>query len=203
MWWGRRKDSLSSPSVVSVVSLGKSSHHFTVVGSLRMINSVESSSSNLNALQPSRMVVNSGKSSHHSLFISFTLKHCTRTITTCKYTKQEGFQLGQVYSSFPNLRITLQFQWSIEEIDAHSIQFSHFNHFQRRHILNLTHGIIPEGRIPNLQFSQPLTILQTEMTIENTTNFLEAVLSNHHSLQAIQSYYLHFTYIREGIIAHF
>ena len=39
MWWGRRKDLLSSPSVVSVVSLGKSSHHFTVVGSLRMISS--------------------------------------------------------------------------------------------------------------------------------------------------------------------
>ena len=164
MWWGRRKDLLSSPSVVSVVSLGKSCHYFTVVGSLRMINSVESLSLNLNALQPSRMVVNSGKSIHHSLFTASTNKDCTKTVTECSATKQKGFQFGQVYSSSQLLRTTLQFQWSMPEIETPSIQSSHFNHFQRRHILNLKHGIIPEGRIPNLQFSQPLTILQTEMT---------------------------------------
>ena len=49
MWWGRRKESLSSPSVVRVVTLGKSSHHFTVVGSLRRINSLDSPPQKQNA----------------------------------------------------------------------------------------------------------------------------------------------------------
>ena len=53
---------------------------------------------------------------------------------------------------------TLQFQWSISETTTPSIQLSNFNHFQRRHILNLTHCIITKGATTNLQFSQSLTI---------------------------------------------
>ena len=37
----QKPDSLSSPSVVSVVSLGKSTHHFIPSSSLRIISSVE------------------------------------------------------------------------------------------------------------------------------------------------------------------
>ena len=125
---------------VSEVSLGKSIHQFISSSSLRMINSLDASSSlKQNAPAPSRMEVNSGKSSHHSHFNPFTLKHCTRTIKECTNTKQKRFQTGHVYSSFHSFRITLQLQGSIEEIATNFIQFSHFNHFQRRHILNLTH----------------------------------------------------------------
>ena len=35
------------------------------------------------------MEVNSGKSTHHSLFKPFTLKHYMRTLTECKITKQK------------------------------------------------------------------------------------------------------------------
>ena len=50
----QHKDSLSSPSVVSVVSLGKSIHHFLSSSSLRIISSLDSSSSlNQNACSPS------------------------------------------------------------------------------------------------------------------------------------------------------
>ena len=85
---GKRNVQLLIPSVVSVVSLGKSIHQFISSSPLRMINSVESSSKQ-NTSSPSRMEVNSGKSIHHSLFNPFTLKHCTRTITECTITKQK------------------------------------------------------------------------------------------------------------------
>ena len=75
--------------VVSVVSLGKSIRHFISSSPLRMINSVDSLSLNKKASSPSRMVVNSGKSSHHSHFKPFTLKYCTRTLTECTITKQK------------------------------------------------------------------------------------------------------------------
>ena len=86
---------------MSVLSLGKSIHHFISSSSLRMINSLHSSSSlNWNAPLPSRMEVNSGKSTHHLLFNPFTFKHHTRTIRKGAFTKEECFQTGQVYSSF-------------------------------------------------------------------------------------------------------
>ena len=78
------------PIEVSVVSLGKSSLHFIPSDTLRMINSLESSySMNWNAPSRSCMVVNSGKSIHHSPFNPFTLKYDTRTLTECTLTKQE------------------------------------------------------------------------------------------------------------------
>ena len=171
-----------------------------------MISSVESSSLlKQNAPLSSRMEVNSGKSSHHSLFNPFTLKHHTRTSVKCKLSKQKRLQTGQVYSSHHSLRITLQFQRSIAEIVTVFIQFSHFNHFQRRHILNLTHGIITEGMMTHLQFFQSLTILQIEMTIRIRFRppiliRREAILPNHHSLQLIQSNQLHFFHIHKTLI---
>ena len=67
MWRGFMNVWLSSPSVVSDVSLGKSIHHCISFHSLRMISSLDSSTSlKLNAPQPNWMEVNSGKSSHHS-----------------------------------------------------------------------------------------------------------------------------------------
>ena len=131
--------------MVSVVSLGKSIHHLISSSPLRMINSVASSSLKQSASSPSRMEVNSGKSIHHSPFVRFTFKHYTSTIVECITIKQKGPQAGQVYSSSHSLRNTLQFQGSIAEIAIPFIQSSHFNHFQRRHILNLAHGIIYEG----------------------------------------------------------
>ena len=152
MWRSLKNVKLSSP-VVSEVSLGKSIHQFISSSPLRMINSVESSSLKPNASQPSWMEINSGNSIHHSLFNPFTLKYGTRTTTECKTTKQKRFQTGQVYSLFHSLKETLHFQWSIIEIVTQFIQFSHFNHFQRRYILNLTHGIVIEGIMTHLQFS--------------------------------------------------
>ena len=54
------------PPTDSEVSLGRSIHHFIPVKALRMINSLELSYLKQNALSPSRMEVNSGKSIHHS-----------------------------------------------------------------------------------------------------------------------------------------
>ena len=88
-----------SSTVVSDVSLGKSSHHFTLSTPLRMINSLDASSKQ-NASFPSRMEVNSGKSAHHSPFNPCTLKDCTRTNEESTTTKEKRFQLRQVYSSF-------------------------------------------------------------------------------------------------------
>ena len=164
---GQRNVPLCSP-VVSEVSLGRSIHYFSSSSPLRIINSLDlpiSSSSNFKALQPSWMVVSSGKSIRHSPSWRFTLKDNTKTMTECTIAKQKWFQTGQVYSSFHSFRITLQFQWSTIETVTLFIHFSHFNHFQRRHILNLTYGIIRERITTNHQFFQSLTILQIEMTI--------------------------------------
>ena len=61
-------DELLSPSFMSEVSLGKSSHHFMSSSPLRMINSLEFPSEKQNASFPNRMEVNSGKSIHHFIF---------------------------------------------------------------------------------------------------------------------------------------
>ena len=137
---------------VSVVSLGKSIHQSTFMCSLRMINSLESSQLNQNALSPSWIEVSSGKSIHHSLSGWFTLKCDTKTLTECTLPKYKRFQTGHVYSSLHSFTTTLQFQWSIMEIETHFMQISHFNHFQRRHIVNLTHGILIEGITTHLQW---------------------------------------------------
>ena len=193
--------------VVSVVSLDKSIHHFISSSPLRMINSLDSSSLKLNAPQPSRMEVNSGKSSHHSLFKPFTLKYNTRTPTECTLTKQNWFQTGHVYSSCLFITITRQFQWSIIEIVTLFIQFSHFNHFQWRHILNLTHRIVIEGITTHLQVAQLRTTLQIEMTIWIITITIpilrEAILSNHHSLQLRQPNQMHLIHIHQTIATHY
>ena len=76
---------------------------------------------------------------------------------------------------------------------------SHLNHFQSIHVLNLTHGIVSKGITTNPQFSHSLAILQIELTIWIITSIIlllrEAILSNHHSLQLIQSNQLHSTHI--------
>ena len=77
------------PFEVSVVSLGKSIHQFISSSPLRIINSVESQALKQKAHVPSRMEVNSGKSSHYSLFNPFTLKHHTSTKEECTNTKKE------------------------------------------------------------------------------------------------------------------
>ena len=107
---GRRNVPLNTPSVVSEVSLGRSSHQFNGVKPLRMISSHDSTSFRLSAPQPHRMEVNSGKSSHYSHSGAFTLKDDTGTPVECSITKQKRLQLGQVYSSAHSLRITLQLQ---------------------------------------------------------------------------------------------
>ena len=88
------KVELHSPTVVSVVSLGKSIHHLASSYALCMINSLSLHFPNVNASLPSRMDVNSGKSSHHSLSGTLTLEHCTMTITECIITEQQQFQAG-------------------------------------------------------------------------------------------------------------
>ena len=154
-------------SVVSVVSLGKSIRHSISPCSLRMINSLESSPLlNRNVIQPRKRDVNSGRSVHHSLSVEITLKHCTRTFTECTASKQNILHTGQVYSSHHSLTITLHYQGSVTKAVITSFtQSSHFNHSQRRKILNLTHGVISEGIATNLQFSQSLTILHIESTM--------------------------------------
>ena len=87
-------DLLSSPSVVSDVSLGKSIPHLASSCSLRITNSLSSHLPNVNASLPSRMEVSSGKSSNHSLSEFFTLEHCITGITECIVTEQEELQAG-------------------------------------------------------------------------------------------------------------
>ena len=90
------------------------------------------------------------------------------------------------------------------------MQLSDLNHCQSVHILNLTHGIIREGTTTNLQFSQSWAILQIEMTIwihfiftGIISHFCETTLSNHHSLQVIQSNQFQFFCPFKTLIAHF
>ena len=97
--------------VVSEVSLGNSICYYISHYSLRMFNSVESSSFwNWNASVPNWMEVNSGKSIHHSQPKQFTLKCNTRTTTECLITKPNGSQFRQIYSSFLPLTIHSQMQ---------------------------------------------------------------------------------------------
>ena len=185
---GWRNDWLYSPSVVSVLSLGKSIHHVAASSSLRMINSLDSSPSlNWNTSLPSRMEVNMGRSIHHSPDNPITLKYDTWTITECLITKQKRFQTGQVYSSFHFITATLQFQRSILEIDTLCIQFSHFNHFQAVYILNYNRFISIERPATHLQFSQLLTILQIETVNCIMTRLIhlltETTVTNDHTLQ--------------------
>ena len=88
-------ETLSSPTVVSDVSLGKSSHHCISFDSLRMIISVDLSSLNSNALLPSRMEVNSGKSTHHSPFTD-SLSNTTREqYSNAPLPKRSDFNFGK------------------------------------------------------------------------------------------------------------
>ena len=107
---GLRNVSLPS-TVVSEVSLGNSICYFISYHSLRMFNSVESSSFwNWNASLPNWMEVSLGKSSHHSHLKQFTLKCNTRTITECLPIKLNGSQFRQIYSSFSLQTIHSQIQ---------------------------------------------------------------------------------------------
>ena len=138
---------------MSDLSLGKSILHFISSPPLRIINSfVLSSSLKYKAVSIILMEVNSGKSIHHSLSESITLKHSVRAVMEGIKTKEKRFQTGQVYLSFPSLKTTLQFQLCIIETTTPFNQITHFNHFQSIHILNSTHPILIEGIITNLQF---------------------------------------------------
>ena len=171
------------------MSLGKSTHHFIPSRPLRMISLLAQSYLNWNALSPRRMLVNSGKSNHHSLSGGLTLKHNKKAVIECPHTEEEGLQLGKVYSLHHSLRTTLQFQRSVVEIVTHSIQVTNINHFQGKKIVNLTHGIITEGKTANLQFCQSLTVSQMEVTIWILREVLillplrEAVFPNYDSPQ--------------------
>ena len=135
------------------------------------------------------MEVNSGKSIHHSLSGRFTLKHRQIAIIECPHTKEKSLQHRKVYSLLHSLRNTLQFQRSVVEIVTHSIQVTNLNHFQGKKIVNLTHGIITEGKTADLQFCQSLTIPQMEVTIWILREVLillplrEAVFPNYDSPQ--------------------
>lgn len=94
------------------------------------------------------------------------------------------------------------------EVAAHSVQCSNVNHFQRKKIVNLTHGIITEGKTANLQFRQSLTVSQIEVTIWILGEVLvrlslrEAVFSDYDFLQLCQPNHLYFLHILKGIITH-
>ena len=80
---------LLSPSFMSEVSLGKSSHHFMSSSPLRMINSLEFPSEKQNASFPSRMEVSAGKSVHQSPSDRITLKDCTEASKESATTNQK------------------------------------------------------------------------------------------------------------------
>ena len=70
---------------------------FSFVSALRMISVVEASISlNMNAFLPIWMEVNSGKSIQSLTGEEITLKHNTRTITECPFTKDKWFERRQV-----------------------------------------------------------------------------------------------------------
>ena len=98
---GPLNEKLICPSIVSEVSLGKSIPHSVSSQTLRMINSVESSSSlKQTALSPSRMEVNSGKSSHH-LFLIDSLSNTTREqLPNALSPKNSVFKLGKSIHHF-------------------------------------------------------------------------------------------------------
>ena len=152
------------------------------------------------------MEVNSGKSSQSLTSHSLTLKHNKRTTLECTITKEEGFEGRHVYSSLSVNENTLQLQYrSTTETTSHIFQITHFNHFQRIHILNLNHSVIREGITTHLQRLQLGTILQIEMTIWIITPTIlllsEAVHSNLHTLQLTHSNHLHFIHKYERIIS--
>ena len=94
-------DSLFSLVVVSVVSLGKSNHHFTNEQSPCIIKkdsylSAEKEHTSL----PSRMEVSSGKATHHLLHTVRTTQNNTRALLKRIPSHFNGFQLWQVYSLF-------------------------------------------------------------------------------------------------------
>ena len=103
-------ETLSSPTVVSDMSLGKSIHHCISFDSLRMINSVELSFLNSNALLPSRMEVNSGKSTHHSLIVD-SLSNTTRIQSqNAALPNRTDFNFGKSSHHFIPSPASLQFQ---------------------------------------------------------------------------------------------
>lgn len=81
------------------MSLGKSVHHCITSTPLRMVRDVvDFSMSKQNALSPSRMDVNSGKSIHYSSAERFTLKHHTLAFLKCMIAALKGLQSRQIYS---------------------------------------------------------------------------------------------------------
>ena len=156
-------------------------------------------------------ITKSNGSQFRQVYSSFSLQAIHSQILHENNNRMHNYQT-EVISNWASLFIISFFQnhssipMKHKEIVTPFIQFSHFNHFQRRHILNLTHGIVREGITTHLQFSQSLTILQIEMTIWIITPTIllrEAIHSNHHSLQLTQSNQLHFIHILKTIITHF
>ena len=81
---------------MSDVSLGKSSRHSFSPKQLRMISSDGESLQNAQAPIPSRMEVNSGKSTLHSHSAVFTLKYRTRALVEGAVPHNDRLQLETV-----------------------------------------------------------------------------------------------------------
>ena len=134
------------PSVVSEVSLGKSIHQFISSSPLRMINSVEIITMNQNAC-----LTKLNGSQFRQVYSSLSLQYIHSQIQHENNSRMQTHQT-EVISNWASLFITSFFDNHSSIPMKHDrscnylIQFSHFNHFQRRHILNLTHGIVREGK---------------------------------------------------------
>ena len=87
---------LFSLSAVNDASFGKSIHQFIPSSPLRMINSLESSSSlNQNASIPNRMEISSGKSSHNLLLIDSPSKTTREQSANTSLPNRSDFRLGK------------------------------------------------------------------------------------------------------------
>ena len=93
---------------------------------------------------------------------------------------------------------TLQLQRSI--IKRCGIRF---DHFQRIHILNHAHTIIPERSVPNSQFPHFGTVLQIKALQRNVPLSIlpheEALHAYHHTLQVLQPNQLHLIHVDTAV----
>ena len=189
-------DSLFSPSLVSVVSLGKSNHRFLWWGSLWIISSVVFSSMKENTSIPSWMETSSGKSIRYAWDNTTTLKENTLTLPKRAISDEEWLQLGQTYSLVSFFKTTSQLQWSSKEVVTRLLQIPNLNHFQGGNTLDFTIGIVREGETTDSQFLHSLTALQPEDSIFAH----KATRSNPHRLQGVHSNKLEYFKTRETLM---
>ncbi len=132
-----------------------------------------------------------------------TLNHAVFAVAECSPTKIKELQLRHVYSSSITTAHTLQLQRCRHEALTPVIHRTHRNHLHSRQILDFTDRILPEGIRSNDHLLQFLAILQIELAFRIQFRPLrllrEALLSNHHNLQFVQSNYLHFLHRLERI----